>query len=195
MTNFGYPGTIGHRLVSPYAEGINQITPANLALLAANPSAYNSQTLRPFPQFSNVQVLYPDIGQSGYNATNVEVQKRYNNGFQYQVNYTWSKFRDNELSRSELAGYPGTSTYTKYYDPKARWGLSGNDVRNRLIASGLYELPFGRNKLVASRSNVVNQVIGGWTFSGLAEVHSGTALSPLDATNNTGLYSDGVRPD
>jgi hypothetical protein len=195
LFDIAYAGTFGHHLPSPFAESVNQINPANQALLAANPSAYNSQTLRPFPQFSNVQVLYPAIGQSGYNAMNVQVEKRYNSGLQYQVNYTWSKFRDNELSRSELAGYPGTSTYTNYYTPKNRWGLSGNDVRNRLIASGLYELPFGRSKLVQSNSNVVNQVIGGWSISGLAEVHSGTALSPLDATNNTGLYSDGVRPN
>jgi hypothetical protein len=195
LFDIAYAGTFGHHLASPFAESINQITPANQALLAANPSHYNSQTLRPFPQFSNVQILYPDDGQSGYNALNVQVQKRYSRGVQYNVNYTWSKFRDNELSRSELAGYPGTSTYTNYYDPKDRWGLSGNDVRNRLIASGLYELPFGRGKLVQSDSNLVNQVIGGWTISGLEEIHSGTALSPLDATNNTGTYSDGVRPN
>ena len=124
LLDIAYAGTFGHHLASPFAETINQITPSNLALLAANPSNYNSQTLRPFPQFSNVQTLYPDDGQSGYNALNVQVQKRYSRGVQYNVNYTWSKFRDNELSRSELAGYPGTSTYTNYYDPKDRWGLS-----------------------------------------------------------------------
>jgi hypothetical protein len=68
-------------------------------------------------------------------------------------------------------------------------------VRNRLIANGLYELPFGTGKLVQSGSNVVNQIIGGWTISGLEEIRSGTALSPIDTTNNTGSYSDGVRPN
>jgi hypothetical protein len=204
LIDIGYTGTIGHRLVSPYAEGINQITPANLALLAANPSAYNSQTLRPFPQFSNVQSLYPSDGGSGYNAGNFQIQKRYSSGFQYQVNYTWSKFIDSTTARFEVAGYPAgsvtgpsgpSSAFTNYYDQKSRWGLSGNDVRNRVIINGLYELPFGTGKLVQSGSNVVNQIIGGWSISGLEEIRSGTALSPIDTTNNTGSYSDGVRPN
>jgi hypothetical protein len=196
LLDIGYLGTFGHHLPSPSAESIDQISPSNLALLAANPSAYpNTQILRPFPQFSNVQNLYPDIGASKYDGVNIGVQKRYNRGFQYQVNYTYSKFLDNQTSRSELAGYPGTNTYTDYYHPENRWGLSGNDVRNRLIANGVLELPVGAGKLVNVQSRWLNQTVGGWSVSGLAEFHSGTALSVIDATNNTGTYSDGVRPN
>jgi hypothetical protein len=151
--------------------------------------------LRPFPQFSNVQQLYPDIGESRYNGGNIGLQKRFSHGFQYQINYTYSKFIDNEESRSELAGYPGTDTYTDYYNPKDRFGLSGNDVRQRLIANGVLDLPIGHGKLVNIDSSWLDEVVGGWSVSGLTEVHSGTALSPLDATNNTGSYSDGVRPN
>ncbi len=196
LVDIGYLGTFGHHLPSPSAESINQISPANQALLAAKPSAYpNTQILRPFPQFSNVQNLYPDIGASKYSGVNIGVQKRYSHGFQYQVNYTYSKFLDNQTSRSELAGYPGTNTYTDYYHPEDRWGLSGNDVRNRLIANGVFELPVGRGRLVDVKSRWLNQTAGGWSLSGLAEIHSGTALSVIDATNNTGTYSDGVRPN
>lgn len=196
LVDVGYLGTIGHHLASPFAESINQITPSNLALLAANPSNYpKPQILRPFPQFSNVQNLYPDDGESRYNGGNVGIQKRYSHGFQYQVNYTYSKFIDNEESRSELAGYPGTDTYTDYYHPQDRFGLSGNDVRQRLIANGVLDLPVGRGKLVNVSSNWLNRAAGGWSVSGLTEIHSGTALSVIDTTNNTGSYSDGVRPN
>jgi hypothetical protein len=196
LVDIGYLGTFGHHLPSPSAESINQITPANQALLAANPTAYpNTQILRPFPQFSNVQNLYPDIGASKYDGVNFGVQKRYSRGFQYQVNYTYSKFLDNQTSRSELAGYPGTNTYTDYYNPRDRWGLSGNDVRNRLIANGVLELPVGRGRLVDVKSRWLNQTAGGWSISGLAEIHSGTALSVIDATNNAFVFSDGVRPN
>jgi hypothetical protein len=196
LVDIGFLSTDGHHLPSPSAEGIDQITPSNLALIAANPTAYpNTQILRPFPQFSNVQNLYPDIGESRYNGGNLGVQKRYAKGYQFQVNYTYSKFIDNQTSRSELAGYPGTNTYTDYYNPKDRFGLSGNDVRQRLIANGLYELPIGRNKLINTSSTWLNETLGGWSVSGLLELHSGTALSVIDATNNTGSYSDGVRPN
>ncbi|MFT4113750.1 carboxypeptidase regulatory-like domain-containing protein [Silvibacterium sp.] len=194
LLDIGYTGTFGHHLVSPNAEGVDQITPSNLALLAADPTAYKAQSLRPFPQFTNVQSLYPDDGQSGYNAANIQVQKRYSSGFQYQANYTWSHMRDNSAARFGVAGYPNDG-FTNYYDQKGRWGLSGSDIRNRIILSGLYELPFGHGKLIHANSYIVNQVIGGWSVSGLEEVRSGTALSPIDTTNNTGSYSDGVRPN
>jgi len=203
LLDIGYLGTFGHHLPSPSAESINQISPANQALILANPAAYTSassrQVLRPFPQFSNVQNLYPDIGQSRYNGANVGLQKRYSHGFQYQVNYTYSKFIDNQTSRSELAGYPGINTYTDYYNPKDRFGLSGNDVRNRLIANGVLELPIGRGKLINVKSNWLNEVAGGWSVSGLLEIHSGTALSVITtggiAGNSDGLFADGVRPN
>jgi hypothetical protein len=195
LLDIGYLGTFGHHLSSVSAESINQINPANQATLSSLPSGFNTQTLRPFPQFSNVQVLYPDIGQSRYNGVNIGVQKRYSHGLQYQVNYTFSKFIDNEVARNELAGYPGTDTYTDYYNPKTRFGLSGNDVRQRLIGNALYELPFGRGKLVNVQSGWLNEIVGGWTIGALTEVHSGTALGVIDATNNTGTYSDGVRPN
>jgi outer membrane receptor protein involved in Fe transport len=195
LVDIGYLGTFGHHLAATDAESVNQITPENAALLPTLPASFNTQTLRPFPQFSNVQVLYPDIGESRYNGGNIGVQKRYNHGFQYQVNYTYSKFIDNQISRSELAAYPGTDTFTNYYNPKDRFGLSGNDVRQRLIGNGVYELPFGRGKLVDVQSGWLNQLVDGWTISGLSEIHSGTALSPIDSTNNTGTYSDGVRPN
>jgi len=61
--------------------------------------------------------------------------------------------------------------------------------------SALYELPLGHGKKFAPGSAVVNQVIGGWSFGTIAELHTGTPLSPLDAVNNTGSFSDGVRPN
>ncbi|WP_263375316.1 TonB-dependent receptor domain-containing protein [Granulicella aggregans] len=195
LLDVGYLGTYGHHLASVSAESINQITPTAQATLSTLPAGFNTQTLRPFPQFSNVQVLYPDIGQSKYNGVNIGVQKRYSRGLQYQVNYTFSKFVDNEVARNELAGYPGTDTYTDYYHPQTRYGLSGNDVRQRLMGNALYELPFGRGKLVNLQSRWLDSLVGGWTVGALTEIHSGTALSVIDATNNTGTYSDGVRPN
>jgi hypothetical protein len=94
-----------------------------------------------------------------------------------------------------LAGFPGDNSFTDYYHPKAMWGLSGNDLRHRLIVSGLYDLPFGYGKEFAKNSAVLNEIIGGWSFGTIAELHTGTPLSVVDAVNNTGSFSDGVRPN
>ena len=192
LFDIGYLGTFGHHLAATNAENINQIAPENVSLLA---TTSNTQTLRPFPQFGNVSIIAADIGQSSYNGVNFGIQKRYAAGLQFQVNYTWSKFIDNQVSRNELAGYPGTDSFTDYYHPENRRGLSGNDVRNRFIGNILYELPIGQGKWIHPNSRIVNTVVGGWTVGAIAEVHSGTALSVIDSTNNTGTYSDGVRPN
>ncbi|MDT7814699.1 MAG: hypothetical protein QOJ42_4615, partial [Acidobacteriaceae bacterium] len=188
----GYLGTFGHHLSAVNAENINQVTPSNMALL---PTTKNTQTLRPFPQFGNVSIIANDGGQSNYNAFNAGIKKRYSGGFQFGLNYTWSKFIDNQEARNELAAYPGTDVFTDYYNPQDRRGLSGNDIRNRVIGSALYELPFGPGKWIHPSSNWVNEFVAGWTVGAISEIHSGTALSVIDSTNNTGSYSDGVRPN
>ena len=100
LVDIGYLGTFGHHLVTTDAESINQIDPANAAALATGTTTAKPQTLRPFPQFSNVQYLGADIDQSNYHGVNIGVQKRYSHGLQYQANYTFSKFIDNQFSRS-----------------------------------------------------------------------------------------------
>jgi hypothetical protein len=197
LLTLGYLGTFGHHLAAVNAENINQVAPGEMDLL---PTTKNTQTLRPFPQFGNVSIISADQGESNYNAFNVGIKKRYAGGFQYGVNYTWSKFIDNQESRNELAnynaGYAGTNdAFTDYYNPQDRRGLSGNDIRNRIIGNALYELPFGPGKWIHPNSFIVNELVAGWTIGAISEIHSGTALGVLDSTNNTGTYSDGVRPN
>ena len=61
--------------------------------------------------------------------------------------------------------------------------------------STLYELPFGRGKKFGTDSDLLDEVIGGWTIGTIAELHTGTPLTVIDAVNNTNSFSDGVRPD
>lgn len=89
-----YLGTFGHRM--PVWSGssgysINQVPDADLPLVAADPAV--AQSLRPFPQYQNVQILDPNIGASKYNGLNVGLQKRYSQGLQFQANYTFSNLK------------------------------------------------------------------------------------------------------
>ncbi len=188
LLDVGYVGTFGHRLPSPTHENINQV-PTDLL------GPGNLQIKRPFPQFNNVAIDGSDQGNSNYNGLNVGVEKRYSHGLQFKANYTWSKFIDNQDANSELAAYPGTNAFTNYYTPEDRRGLSGNDVRNRFVVGTVYELPVGRGRAWAPTSGILDQVIGGWSTGVIAELRSGTPLSPIELTNDTGSFSDGVRPN
>jgi hypothetical protein len=192
MFDLGYLGTFGHHLSAVVPVSIDQV-PTNLL------GPGNLQALRPYPQFSNVQILGDDIGRSNFNGVNIGIDKRLSNGLQFKANYTYSKFFDNIGSRADL-GNPqgitaGAGAFTNYYNQGNDWGLSGNDIRHRFVVSSLYELPVGRNKLFHPSSRVLNSVIGGWSVNGIGEFHTGTPLSPFELTNATNSYSDGVRPN
>jgi hypothetical protein len=192
MLDIGYLGTFGHDLSAVVPISIDQV-PTNLL------GPGNLQALRPFPQFSNVQVLGDSIGRSNYNGVNFGIDKRLSSGLQFKANYTYSKFLDNIGSRADL-GNPqgitaGAEAFTNYYNQNNDWGLSGNDIRHRIIGSTIYELPVGRSKLLNPSSRILNGIIGGWSIGAIGEFHTGTPLSPFELTNQTNSYSDGVRPN
>jgi hypothetical protein len=142
-----------------------------------------------------VSVIAADIGNSNYHALNIGVEKRYSQGLQFKANYTFAKAIDDLDSRNELAAYPGVNAFTNYYDQRSNRGLSGNNIRHRFIGSAVYELPFGQGRRFGISSGLLNALAGGWSAGVIAELRTGTPLSPIELTNNTNSFSDGVRPN
>jgi hypothetical protein len=196
LVDLAYLGSFGHHLPSPNPVNINQVPTPDIPLLQANPAI--AQTLRPFPQFNDVQSIADPYGNSTYHGVNVGVQKKYSYGLLFKANYTFAKFIDNVQSRADLeyANY-GYNNFPllNYYDPASARGLSGNDIRNRFVVSTVYELPFGRGKPIHPASQIANQVIGGWSIGVIAEANTGTPLSPIMAVNETDTFSQGNRPN
>src|SRR5260370_38814406 len=133
-----YVANVGHHLGGPDVN-INVIPLVN----GRGPAA-QSQTLRPFPQFNNVTLKSPPLGNSTYHALNLKAEKRYSNGLNFLANYTWSKFIDDLQANTDLPTIPVTGST---HPPLRRLdkSISNNDVRHRFIASAVYELPVGRD--------------------------------------------------
>jgi hypothetical protein len=74
------------------------------------------------------------------------------------------------------------------YDFAAERGNSAYDVRNRLVVSSLYELPFGKGKAFLSGSRVCNAIAGGWLLTGIFSAQSGLSFTPVESVDgsNTG---------
>ena len=188
LVDIGYLGTFGHHLAAPDLQSIDQV-PTNLL------GPGNAQLRRPFPQFSNVQIIAPDVGASKFNGINIGIDKRYSAGLLFKANYTYSKMLDNVDSRDELAAFAGVGAFTNYYNQQNDWGLSGNDIRHRFVVSSIYELPFGRARRYAIPNKALDIAAGGWSAGLIGELRSGTPLSPFMLTNNTVSFSDGERPN
>ena len=198
LLDIGYLGTFGHHLASPDAQNINQVPPDKLAQAAvefAQSGKADTQVLRPFPQYSNVQVIAADIGNSNYSGLNLGIEKRYSAGLSLTANYTYSQFIDNLDARNELAAYPGVNAFANYYNQAADKGRSGNDVTHRFIVGSVYDLPLGNGRQYAPNSALTSAFVGGWTIGLIAEARSGTPLSPVELMNDTFSFSDGVRPN
>ena len=60
-------------------------------------------------------------------------------------------------------------------------------MRHRFVFSYVYDLPFGRGRVVAENaSGVVNQMIGNWQMTGVFSVATGNYYTATDINNVSG---------
>jgi hypothetical protein len=104
---------------------------------------------------------YSDDFNTHYNALQVTLTKQFTHGLSVNANYAW------QHAISWQSGY-----YT-WSHPAAK-GTDGFLRRQQFIIYGLYELPFGKNKLIgANLGSIANQIIGGWQLSPVLNYSSG----------------------
>ena len=156
-------------------------------------------TARLLQQLYSNRLLNPNVGlssqfatnmyitnhaSSSYNAMLVSLRKRFSKGFEFDVNYTWSRAIDNEsnITNTVLGGL-----ICDLRDLNACRSDADFDIRHLLNANGVWELPFGRGRFLGKNiSKWVDAVIGGWTVSGIVTMRSG-----LPVNSNSGSYSVG----
>jgi hypothetical protein len=142
------------------------------------------QMLRPYPQYNAVTVRNPTIGNSTYHSAQIKVERRFANGVMFLASYMISKLIDE-------VGTPQNN-----YFIRGERSVSEIDRPQRLIISGLYELPFGPGKAFASNSNaVVRRLVEGWQLNWISTFMSGQPLAVTSNVNTTASLGGGQRPD
>jgi carboxypeptidase family protein len=156
------------------------------------------QALRPFPQvgYINEDSYLQNVGQSSYDALEAKLERRFHNGLNVLVSYTFSKTITDADSiqpyYSTLQSQGGTQNP---YDLRAEKAVSNQDVPNNFVASYIYELPVGRGKrFLADTPRPVNAIIGGWRISGVNRYLSGQPISFFGARGIPG-FDNGIRPN
>ncbi|MGB6722126.1 MAG: carboxypeptidase-like regulatory domain-containing protein [Terracidiphilus sp.] len=129
-------------------------------------------------QFSE-NTFYGNKGMSSYNALLVQLQKNFAHGLQFAFNYTWGHSLDNVsfFANSEGdTGIGGTGLVCDAVRPNECWANSDFDENQIITGDATYELPFGKNKMfLSSGSTLVNELVGGWSLSGINDFHTGQA--------------------
>jgi hypothetical protein len=168
---------------------------ANLAVNQVRPELLTTsaqQRNRPFPQFSGVTILAPSFGVSSYHAGTAKLEKRFSHGLNLLSTYTWSKFCDNSGSGpGSKLGELGAA-YSDFYNRRADWGPSANDIRHRVTLSSVYQIPIGKGRRFFQDSPV-RHVLGNWQIGVVSAVQTGAPLTVQTQTNNTYAYSSGAQ--
>jgi hypothetical protein len=171
------------------------------------PSGITSPAARaPYPEFQSGIELTEGGGRGNYNALGIKVTQRLASGLTSLVSYTWSKALD-DGSAIRGTGITGQNLGDMYpEDPRCRKcerGPSAFNTPTRLVASIVYDLPFGKGKSFVNHGGVVNQLVGGWQTSGIFTAQSGRPLYMMagwDAAgqvivgNQDRLNSTGIDP-
>ena len=121
-------------------------------------------------------------GSNSYNGLNVKLQTNnlFNKGLYLNMNYTWSHaIDDNSSTFGEGGNSAGQLGYTDPWYPQLDKGNSEYDVRHRFVVSGTWNVPWGGN----SSNAFVRQALGGWSFSPIYSVRTGSAFTIYDCTN------------
>ena len=145
---------LGRTFPNPYA-GLNPIY---------GTVSTRASLLRPFSQFSSVQIIGDPAGYSWYNSLQNRIERRFDSGWTVQASYTWSKAME-------------ATEFLNAQDPMPYESLAGLDRTHRLTGSGIWELPFGHKRKFGSNWNrATDFVAGGWQLGGIYQHQSGAPL-------------------
>ena len=187
LVEVGYVGNLARKL-SVANVNINQIDPALVDLI--RPAGTFRQAFRPYPQFNGVILTQPSFGVTDYHAAVVKLEKRYSQGLNLLVTYTWAKNLDNlDAAAGDLGD---DQNYQDVYNRSLDKGPSGLDIRHRFTWSSVYELPFGRTKKWLT-TGIGSRVLGGWSLGAIATVQTGGPFTVTTQTNTTNLFSPSQR--
>jgi hypothetical protein len=152
-----------------------------------------AQSLRPYPQYLNVQGLIAGFGRNWYDALQTKVERRFGS-MQFLANYTWSKslgyghYR-NTFGQSGAAG----ATPQDYYNVAESKSFMHFDIPHVFNLLLSYDLPFGKGKRWMGNSNTItNALVSGWTIASADVYRKGTLIwltVPSNTLGNGVLYT------
>jgi hypothetical protein len=169
----------------------------NLNQRAVITNANGSQVAgaRPYPTFGDIQWMENRVG-STYNSLQARLEKRFSHGVTGLVSYTWGKAltgSPDHISTSGGGAGFDTGTFREPQDgnnTRADRGLAEFDVKQRFVASYVWELPFGKGRKFGNDwGGAIDAVLGGWQVTGIHALQSGLGLTAT--LNNASVLNIG----
>jgi hypothetical protein len=172
------PGVLGAAGVNTVAAQVNLGTPADTALALVQAGTVGS--VKFLPNLSTgVGNLVLNVGKERYNALQVELRRRFAQGFYFQANYTFQKIltdvTDDGINQTRVAPYLDNA------NPGLDYARASYDTAQFFNFNSIYELPFGKGKRFLNEGTWMNRIVGGWQVTSIVQIATGAPLSILDA--------------
>jgi hypothetical protein len=183
VVDLGYVGSKGTKLF--VNERLNPQVPAGVR--GPVPAGFNNRwPLSPrLDPLSGNRLIRTNGGDSNYHSGQLEIRRRYANGFLLGAAWTWSKAIDNG---SEIFQYGNTASLQDLVVPPQFGGLqldraiSFFDRPQRLVLHYIWDLPF-----MKSQRGLLGRVAGGWQIAGITTYESGVPYTVVNGQDSDGL--------
>jgi hypothetical protein len=131
----------------------------------------------PYPNFGYIEYRSP-TGNGHYNGLDLTVERRLQTDLTFRLAYTLSRSIDNiaEPLNTNSGNAQDGRNYTAWR------AVSDFDIPNRVVASYVYDLPFGKGKKFANNGPLM-WLIGGFRTSGSYTYASGRPFTVRAGTN------------
>lgn len=170
-------GQIGQQLFKKFATGIDE---------KGNPVGGRTASTR----------LAGPIGGSHYDSLQTRLQRRFANGYQVDVSYTWSK-------SIGIANASGSDDLAPIQIPEfygLNRAITNFDRTHNLQITNVLELPFGKGKRWVNGGGVVSAVVHDWQLNNIISIESGLPFSvtakndALNVQDTSSQRADLVKP-
>jgi hypothetical protein len=129
------------------------------------------------------------IGYGNYNAGTIDLHKR-SNSVQFDLSYVYSRnlANTNGAATASAASFSGLgNTLSDPYNPGLDYGNVPYTRRNRVLATFIYDLPFGKGRTFLNNGNgFVDRVVSGWELGGVLLFQSGPFMTVTTNSDPSG---------
>ena len=135
------------------------------------------------------------VGSGHYHSLQSKLTKRFSNHASALVAYTWGKNIDNGPAPFNLG-----RNLNRNNQPQDPFNLAGEmavadtDVTHNLVASAIYELPFGKGRrLFGGWHGAQQALLGGWQMNTIFDAHTGLPVNVVQHAQKQ--PNPGLRPN
>ncbi|MBI4476356.1 MAG: carboxypeptidase regulatory-like domain-containing protein, partial [Acidobacteria bacterium] len=134
------------------------------------PGVYAINVFQPNPFAAGSAVsLLTDDASSKDDTLQRQFRQRYRSGLSLTANYTSGHARTDRF----VVGASNFSSFRTLRDRVLDWGPTAYDLRHTFLSYWTHELPFGRQRRFSIDNAVVDQILGGWSVSGIVRIQTG----------------------